>query len=117
MGQNTQREWTVGPVLGIFMGPYVDVGGGLRVGMVLGNDIGTTVGFHTGRIYGTDRRRWVRAGRRYPIRERRGRRQGKSDGTEQRERAQSNKWIQPLCGPNFYGIRFAAVIGQQLGRL
>ena len=30
-------------MLGIFMGPYVDVGGGLRVGMGLGNDIGTTV--------------------------------------------------------------------------
>ena len=63
---------TIGPVLGVSMGPHGDDEGGLRVGAVLGCDVGMTMGPHTGRISGTDQQSWVRPGRRYPIQERRG---------------------------------------------
>ena len=44
MGQNTHREWTVGTVLDISLGPHNDIGGRLRVGELLGRDIMMTVG-------------------------------------------------------------------------
>ena len=67
---------TVGPVLGVLLGPHDDVGGGFPVSTVLGRDFGVTVGPHAGRISGTEQWCWVRPSRRYPIRERRGRRRG-----------------------------------------
>ena len=67
---------TVVPVLGVSLGPHDNVGGGFCVGAVLGRDFGMTVGPPAGRISGTKQWCWVRPGRRYPIRERRGRRRG-----------------------------------------
>ena len=40
--------------MGFSLGPYDDVGDGLRVVAVLGRDVEMTVGPHAGRISGTD---------------------------------------------------------------
>ena len=50
MSQHTQREWTVGTVLGT----HENVGDGLHVGLVLGRDIGMTLVPHAGIISGAN---------------------------------------------------------------
>ena len=44
----------MGPVRGVSLIPHGDIGGGLRVGAVLGRGVGMTVGPHDWRISGTD---------------------------------------------------------------
>ena len=74
----------MGHVLGVFLGPHEEVGGGFRVGVVLGRDVRMTMVPHAGRIYGTDQSRSVQPGRRYSIREIHGHGRGKYDSTEQK---------------------------------
>ena len=105
----------MGNVLGVFLGPHEDFGGGFRVGMVLGRDFRMTMVPHAGCIYGTDQRRSVQPGRRYPIQEIHGRGRVKYDGMEQKERGAVQHGIWPLCGLNFSGRGCAAVLWQRLG--